>query len=259
MATAEIAQRDEPHVAGIIGRDEDVAIHRQIAAPLREMRDAGLVGHRVFGVLALERREADRVGLAGVDVADIDDLAGQRRRRALEAERRQAVVTRVAHRRIDFAVVADDRRSAELVGHHQRPRPRRAMGEQQRPAVGRKGERPAVGQRRRRLDRARLVESLLEVDLGDRRQAETLGDEFGRPHRVVGAADDEFRLGRAVSGELDFEREAGGGIEGPQLAFVIRLSRAPRARSRSAWRANLRRGNACANPRSRSVGSRRRA
>ena len=55
-----------------------------------------------------------------------------------------------------------------------------------------------------------------------------MGDEFGRPYRVVGAADDEFRLGRAVSGELDFESEAGGGIEGPQLAFVVRLSRAPR-------------------------------
>ena len=85
MATAEIAQRDEPHVAGIIGRDEDVAIHRQIAAPLGEARDARLVGHGVFCVLALERREADRVGLAGVDVADIDDLGGQRRRRAFEA------------------------------------------------------------------------------------------------------------------------------------------------------------------------------
>ena len=106
MATAEIAQRDEPHVAGIIGRDEDVVIHRQIAAPLGEMRNAGLVGRHVFGVLALERREADRIGLAGVDVADIDDLARQRRRRALEAERRQTVVTRVAHRRIDFAVIA---------------------------------------------------------------------------------------------------------------------------------------------------------
>ena len=103
----------QAHVAGKIRRDEHVVVHRQIAAPLGEMGDARLVGHRMVGVLALERREARRVA--------------SRRRRG-RAHRRSApgsVVVAlskrngvrplwrgVAHRRIDFAVVGDDDRGA---------------------------------------------------------------------------------------------------------------------------------------------------
>ena len=223
---AAIAQPQQSHVAGEIGRDEHVVVHREIAARLGEMGEAGLVGHGVGRILALERREARRVGLLPVEVADIDDLAGQRHGHAVETKRRQAVVTRIAESRIDLAIVGNDDRGAEFVGHHMGPRARRAMGEMQRRSVGREGEGPAIGQRWRRLEGARLVQARPQRRFRERRQAETPHDQLRRPDRVIGAPDDELRFGVALSRQLDFEREARGGIEAPELALVVEFSRA---------------------------------
>ena len=198
------------------------------------MGKAWLVGYGVDRILALERREARRVGLVSVEVAHIDDLAGQRHGRAVEAKRRQAVVTRIAERRIDLAVVGDDDRGAEFVGHHMGPRAGRAMRETQRRPVGREGEGPALGERWRRLDGARLVKPRLQVGLGERRQSEPLGDEPRRADRVVGAPDNELRFGMAAGRQFDFKGEARGGIEGPELALVVEFSRAHGLASRGA-------------------------
>ncbi len=79
------------------------------------------------------------------------------------------------------------------------------MGELEPLAVLRQGERPAVGERVRRLDSAGFVDALLQFGLGQRRQVEPTGDQLARPDGVVGAADDELGLGRAARGQRHLE------------------------------------------------------
>src|SRR5580704_9453300 len=79
----------------------------------------------------------------------------------------------------------------------------------------------------RRLDGARFVEALLQLRLWKRREAEARCDQFARPDGVVGAADDELCLRGLVGSEHRLKRETRGGVEGPELAFVIELAPAP--------------------------------
>src|ERR1700722_18202049 len=78
-----------------------------------------------------------------------------------------------------------------------------------------------------RLDGACFVEALLQLRLGKRRGAEGLFNQFARPHRVVGAADDELCLCRLARSEHRLKRETRRWVEGPELAFVVELAPAP--------------------------------
>ena len=171
---AGVAQRQDADVARPVGRDEHDCFHRQVAARLRECRDARLVSDPVLGVRALEGREDGRVRLARVEVAQIDDLPRLHHRRAVEAEGGQAVLAGVGEGGEDLAVVRHHRRHAELVRHHVRPGTRRAGSQIEPPAVLRKRERPAVRQGGRRLDRAGLVDARVS------RSGSEIG---GRPRR----------------------------------------------------------------------------
>ena len=126
---AAIAQGQKAHVAWIVGRDEDDMVDRQIAARRDKCRHPRLVGRLVGRVLGLERREAQRVGLALVEVAEINDLPRLDDGHAVKTEGGEAVLAGVAEGGENLAVVGDHRRHAELVRHHMRPRARRAMGE----------------------------------------------------------------------------------------------------------------------------------
>src|ERR1700733_9170847 len=85
----------------------------------------------------------------------------------------------------------------------------------------------AHGRGVRRLDGACFVEALLQLRLGKRRETEALCNQFGRPHRVVGAADDELCLRRLSRSEHRLKRETRRWVEGPELAFVVELAPAP--------------------------------
>ena len=128
-----IAQGQKTHVARTVGRNEHDIVHLEIAARLREGRDARLVVGLVCPVLALERGEAGRVGLADLEVAQVDDLPRLHDGRAVEAKGGQPVLAGVGEGGEDLAVVRDHRRHAEFVGHHMRPGARRAMGEARAP------------------------------------------------------------------------------------------------------------------------------
>src|ERR1700721_2163555 len=78
-----------------------------------------------------------------------------------------------------------------------------------------------------RLDGACFVEVLLQLRLGKRRETEALCNQFARPHRVVGAADDDLCLRRLARSEHRLKRETRRWVEGPELAFVVELAPAP--------------------------------
>src|ERR1700722_19897706 len=84
-------------------------------------------------------------------------------------------------------------------------------------------------QRESRRDRAAVIDAARQIGVGDRRQIEAARDAIGRFALIVGMAGDEFDLGASIGGKFDFQREAGGGIEAPELAFVIGLAPTPRA------------------------------
>src|ERR1700722_3740021 len=84
-------------------------------------------------------------------------------------------------------------------------------------------------QRESRLDRAAVIDAARQIGIGDRRQIEAAGDAIGRFALIVGMAGDELDLGNSIGGEFDLQRETGGRIEAPQLAFIVRLAPAPRA------------------------------
>ena len=102
------------------------------------------------------------------------------------------------------------------------------MGQAQRLAVDRESEGPARRQRGRRLDGPCFIEPQLDIGLGQGGKAEAAGDQLARPDGIVGAAGNEFGLGRAIGGERQFEGEARGRIECPKFALVIELAPAQR-------------------------------
>ena len=134
---AAIAQGQEPHVAWIVGRDEDDMVDRQVAAGRDKRRDPRLIGRFIGRVLRLERREAHRARLALVEVAEVNDLPRLDDGHAVKTESGEAVLAGVAEGGENLAVVGDHRRHAEFVRHHMRPGARRAVGEVEPPAVGR--------------------------------------------------------------------------------------------------------------------------
>ena len=79
----------------------------------------------------------------------------------------------------------------------------------------------------RRLDGARFVEALLQLWLWKGWKTEALCNQFARPHRVVGAADDELCLRRLAGSEHRLKRETRRWIEGPEFAFVVELAPTP--------------------------------
>ena len=217
---------------GKSGGTNTTIVDRQIAALLAERRDARLVDRLAGRIVALERRKSRRIDLARVAIADIDHLPGLRRGHAVEAERRQAVLLRVADERIDRAIVGDDRAGADFVGHHMRPWARRAMGQMKFVAVGREGKRPARRQRECRLDRAAYggrAAPHRPRAIGGRSSRRAMRSAAAR--LIVGAAGDELDFRDAVRAKLDVQRQTGRRIERPQLAFVIGLAPSPGSQS----------------------------
>ena len=101
------------------------------------------------------------------------------------------------------------------------------MGQIEPLAVGREGERPAFRQGVRGFERAGLVEPRMQLGFRDRRLADPPGDELARPQGVIGPADDELGLGEAGAIERQFQGEARGRVERPELAFIVELPPTP--------------------------------